>query len=254
MAGWTGKLLRVDLTSGNCTAEQIPQEWLNEYIGGRGVAARYLYEEMDPTVDPLSPENKLIFATGPLTGTPVPCGARYMVVTKGALTDAITTSNSGGFWGPELKFAGYDLVIIEGCAPKPTYLFIYDDHAELRDAAAYWGRGVFETEDGLRKELGIPQLRISSIGPAGENKVRFASIMNDKHRAAGRSGVGAVMGSKNLKAIAVRGTGCVEIADPEAFMKSVWQMRAAIIPTTIAKQQQTIATTAAIKIKCSSSN
>jgi len=181
---------------------------------------------MDPRVDPLSPENKLIFATGPLTGTNAPCGARYMVVTKGALTGAITTSNSGGHWGPELKFAGYDLLLLEGKAPRPSYLFIHDDRVELRDAARYWGRGVFETEDGLRDELGMPQLRIASIGPAGEKLVRFACIMNDKHRAAGRSGVGAVMGSKNLKAIAVRGTGGVKVADPAAFLKAVWAMRA----------------------------
>ena len=226
MAGWTGKLVRADLTAGKATIEEIPRQWLEEYIGGRGLADRYLFEEMDPTVDPLSPDNKIIFTTGPLTGTPVPCGARYMVVTKGALTNAITTSNSGGHWGPELKFAGYDMVILEGCAPKPSYLFIYDDHVEIRDAAAFWGKGVFETEDGLREELGIPNLRVSCIGPGGENLVRFACIMNDKHRAAGRSGVGAVMGSKNLKAIAVRGTGGVDIANPSAFMNAVWKMRA----------------------------
>ena len=151
-----------------------------------------------------------------------------MVVTKGALTNAITTSNSGGHWGPELKFAGYDLVILEGAAAKPSYLFIYDDQVELRDASEYWGKGVWETEDGLRRDLGIPQLRVACIGPAGENRVRFACIMNDKHRAAGRSGVGAVMGSKNLKAIAVRGTGGVDIADPESFMTSYWAMRASM--------------------------
>ena len=137
-----------------------------------------------------------------------------MVVTKGALTNAITTSNSGGHWGPELKFAGYDMVILEGRAPKPVYLFIYDDHVELRDASPYWGRAVGETEDGLRQELGIPGLRVACIGPGGEKLVRFACIMNDKHRAAGRSGVGAVMGSKNLKAIAVRGTGGVRVVGP----------------------------------------
>ncbi len=224
--GWTGKLLRVDLTAGRTSVEEIPAEWLRDYAGGRGLAARYLYEESDPRVDALSPENKLIFATGPLTGTPVPCGARYMVVTKGALTDAITTSNSGGHWGPELKFAGYDLVILEGRAPEPSYLFVYDDTVEIRSAAEWWGKGVSETEDGLREALGIPGLRVASIGPAGENLVRFACIMNDKHRAAGRSGVGAVMGSKNLKAIAVRGTGGVGVADPEAFMRAVWNVRA----------------------------
>ena len=226
MAGWTGKLLRVDLSAGRADVEAIPEQWLHDYVGGRGLAARYLYEEMDPAADPLSPENKLIFATGPLTGTPVPCGARYMVVTKGALTGAITTSNSGGHWGPELKFAGYDLVILEGRAARPSYLFIYDDHVEIRDAEDLWGQGVSETEDRLRDLTGLPGLRTACIGPAGEKLVRFACIMNDKHRAAGRSGVGAVMGSKNLKAIAVRGTGGVEIADPEAFLRSVWAMRA----------------------------
>lgn len=226
MAGWNGKLLRVNLTSGQSQVEAIPESWLRQYIGGRGLAARYLYEEMDPTVDPLSPENVLIFATGPLTGTPVPCGARYMVVTKGALTNAITTSNSGGHWGPELKFAGYDLVILEGRAPKPSYLYIYDDQVEVRDAAKFWGRGVGATEDGLRDETGVPNLRVACIGPAGERLVRFACIMNDKHRAAGRSGVGAVMGSKNLKAIAVRGTQGVRIAEPAAFLKAMWEMRA----------------------------
>jgi len=222
----TGKLLRVDLTVGRITVEEIRPDWRRDYLGGRGLAARYLLEELDPQVDPLSPENKLIFATGPLTGTPVPCGARYMVVTKGALTDAITTSNSGGHWGPELRFAGYDMVILEGRAPAPCYLLICDDRVELRDAAHFWGRPVGATEDGLRRELGIPGLRVACIGPAGEKLVRFACIMNDKHRAAGRSGVGAVMGSKNLKAIAVRGTGGVSLADPAAFMKAVWTMRA----------------------------
>ena len=225
MGGWTGKLLRVDLTSGRHKIEDIRDDWLRDYIGGRGLADRYLYEEMDPRVDPLSPQNKMIFATGPLTGTPAPCGARYMVVTKGALTGAITTSNSGGHWGPELKFAGYDMLIVEGRAPKPSYLYVYDDLVEIRDAAQYWGKIVSETEDGLREELGVPGMRIACIGPAGENLVKFACIMNDKHRAAGRSGVGTVMGSKNLKAIAVRGTGGVEVADPEGFMKSVWAMR-----------------------------
>ncbi len=224
----TGRLLRVDLTSGRFAVENIRPDWLHDYLGGRGLAARYLYEELDARVDPLSPANKLIFATGPLTGTPVPCGARYMVVTKGALTNAITTSNSGGHWGPELRFAGYDMVIVEGCSPRPVCLFIYDDRVELRDAQQHWGKTVGETEDGLRRELGIPGLRVACIGPGGEKQVRFACIVNDKHRAAGRSGVGAVMGSKNLKAIAVRGTGGVRVADPPAFMQAVRAMRTAM--------------------------
>ncbi len=224
MSGWTGKALHVDLTRQECRVEEIPAEWLQQYWGGRGLADRYLYDLMDPQVDPLSPDNVLIFATGPLTGTSAPCGARYMVVTKGVLTNAVTTSNSGGHFGPELKFAGYDLAIIRGKAAAPSYLFIYDDRIEIRSAESYWGKTVSETEDGLRRELGIPNLRVACIGPAGEKLVRFACIMNDKHRAAGRSGVGAVMGSKNLKAIAVRGTGQVSIADPQAFLQSVAAM------------------------------
>ncbi len=225
MSGWTGNLLRVNLTSRRWRVEEIPGQWLRDYVGGRGVADRYLWEELDPRVDPYSPDNKLIFATGPLTGTPVSCGARYMVVTKGALTGAITTSNSGGHWGPELKFAGYDLLMIEGRASRPVYLFIYDDFIQIRDAYPYWGRTVSETEDGIREELGLPNLRVACIGPAGENLVRFACIMNDKHRAAGRSGVGAVMGSKNLKAVAVRGTKGLSVARPQEFLKAFWDMR-----------------------------
>jgi len=220
--GWLGRLLRVNLTTGELRTEEIPEAWLRDYVGGRGVAARYLAEELDPRVDPLAPENKLIFATGPLTGTNSPTGARYMVVTKGPLTDAITTSNSGGHWGPALKFAGYDLLIVEGRSPKPVFLYIEDDRVELRDAAAYWGRTTAETEDGIRAELARPDLRICGIGPAGENLVRFACIVNDKHRAAGRSGVGAVMGSKQLKAIAVRGTRGVPIARPAQFFPALW--------------------------------
>ncbi len=225
MNGWTGKLLRVNLTTGTHRVEDIPEPWLREYIGGRGLADRYLWEEMDPRTDPLSPENRLIFATGPLTGTPTSCGARYMVVTKGPLTGAITTSNSGGHWGPELKFAGYDLLLLEGKAPRPVYLFIYDDVVQLRDASAFWGKTTSQTEDGIRDALGIPGVRVAGIGPAGEKLVRFACIINDKHRAAGRSGVGAVMGSKNLKAIAVRGTRGVQVAKPVEFMKAVWNLR-----------------------------
>src|SRR6266849_10093374 len=161
MTGWTGKLLRVNLATGSSQVEDIPGEWLHEYIGGRGVADRYLWQELNPRVDPLSPDNKLIFATGPLTGTPTPCGARYMVITKGPLTVTITTSNSGGHWGPELKFAGYDLLILEGRAPRPVYLWICDDEVEIRPADHFWGRTVWETEDGLRDELGGPDAMVA---------------------------------------------------------------------------------------------
>ena len=214
MNGWAGKILRVDLTAGSIVKEDINKEWARDYVGGRGLGAKYLSEELDPTVDPLSPENELIFATGPMTGTNASCGARYMVITKSPLTGTITTSNSGGHWGPELKFAGYDMVILTGRASSPQYLWIYDDEVQLVPADHLWGKGVWETEDTIRTESGTPKTIVASIGPGGENLVRFAAILNDKHRAAGRNGVGAVMGSKNLKAIAVRGTGAVNIASP----------------------------------------
>ena len=217
---WAGKLLRVDLTAGTVKSEPLNMQWARDYLGSRGLASKYLVEEIDPKVDPLSAANKIIWSTGPLTGTMASTGGRYTVVTKGPLTGAIACSNSGGYWGAELKMAGWDMVIFEGASSKPVYLFIQDDHAELRDASGLWGKTVWETEDTLKKAHQDPLLRVSSIGKAGENKVLFAAVVNDLHRAAGRSGVGAVMGSKNLKAIAVRGTkGVGNIHDPKGFMR-----------------------------------
>ncbi|MCH8316479.1 MAG: aldehyde ferredoxin oxidoreductase, partial [Planctomycetes bacterium] len=229
MFGWTGKYLRVNLTDGTSRVEPTPALTARDYIGGRGLGARCLYDWLDPKVDPLSPENILIFATGPLTGTNAPTAARYMVVTKGPLTGAITTSNSGGHFGPQLKYAGYDMLVLEGKAARPVYLFIHDDQVQIRDASSFWGKTVSETEDGIRQELALPEVRVACIGPAGEKCVRFACIMNDKHRAAGRSGVGAVMGSKNIKAIAVRGTGGIKLAQPGVFMKAVWKVRRSLV-------------------------
>ena len=217
---WAGKILRVDLTAGTVKAEPLNMDLARTYIGSRGLATKYLVDEMDAKVDPLSADNKIIWATGPLTGTMASTGGRYTVVTKGPLTGAIACSNSGGYWGAELKMAGWDMVIFEGKSAKPVYLYINDDTAELRDAAHLWGKTVWQTEEMLKKGLQDPQVRVSSIGGAGENQVLYAAVVNDLHRAAGRSGVGAVMGSKNLKAIAVRGTkGVGNIADPKAFMK-----------------------------------
>ncbi len=217
---WAGKILRVDLTAGTVKSEPLNMKWAKEYIGSRGLATKYYVEEVDAKVDPLSTANKIIWATGPLTGTMASTGGRYTVVTKGPLTGAIACSNSGGYWGAELKMAGWDMVIFEGASAKPVYLYINDGVAELRDASALWGHSVWETEETLKKLHQDPLVRVSSIGLAGENKVLFAAVVNDLHRAAGRSGVGAVMGSKNLKAIAVRGTlGVGNIADPKAFMK-----------------------------------
>jgi aldehyde:ferredoxin oxidoreductase len=219
--GWQRKVLRVDLTAGTCTSEPLNMEWAKTFLGQRGLATKYMIEEVDPKVDPLSPGNELIFATGPLTGTMASTGGRYSVITKGPLTGAIACSNSGGHWGAELKMAGWDMVILEGRSPKPVYLHIDNDNAELIDAADLWGKTTWETEPELRRKHQDPQLRISCIGRAGENQVLYAAVINDLHRAAGRSGVGAVMGSKNLKAIAVRGTkGVAGIKDPMGFMRA----------------------------------
>ncbi|MDP2005598.1 MAG: aldehyde ferredoxin oxidoreductase family protein [Rubrivivax sp.] len=217
---WAGKILRVDLSAGTVKSEALNMAWAREYLGSRGLASKYLCEELDPKVDPLSAGNKIIWATGPLTGTMASTGGRYTVVTKGPLTGAIACSNSGGYWGAELKMAGWDMVIFEGKSPKPVYLYINDDVAELRDAGHLWGGTVWHTEEQLKKDHQDPLLRISSIGGAGENQVLFAAVVNDLHRAAGRSGVGAVMGSKNLKAIAVRGTkGVGNLHDAKEFMR-----------------------------------
>ncbi len=219
---WAGKLLRVDLTAGTVKSEPLNMAWARAYIGSRGLGSKYLVEEVDAKVDPLSPANKIIWATGPLTGTMASTGGRYTVITKSPLTGAIACSNSGGYWGAELKMAGWDMVIFEGKSAKPVYLYVNDDVAELRDATHLWGKSVWETEEMLKTGLQDPLTRVSSIGKAGENGVLYAAVVNDLHRAAGRSGVGTVMGSKNLKAIAVRGTkGVGNIHNPKAFMKVI---------------------------------
>jgi aldehyde:ferredoxin oxidoreductase len=218
---WAGKLLRVNLTAGTCKAEPLNMQWARDYIGQRGLATKYYVEEVDAKVDPLSPANKMIWATGPLTGTMASTGGRYSVITKGALTGAIACSNSGGYWGAELRMAGWDMIIFEGKSAKPVYLVIEDDKAELHDAAFIWGKSVWETEPAIKAKHQEPQMRVSSIGRAGETGCLYAAVVNDLHRAAGRSGVGTVMGSKNLKAIAVRGTkGVGNIRDFKAFMQA----------------------------------
>ena len=216
--GWHRKVLRVNLTKGTAKTEPLNMEWAERYLGQRGLATKYFCEEVDPRVDPLSPENKLIYATGPLTGTCASTGGRYSVITKGPLTGAIACSNSGGHFGAELKFAGWDMIILEGRAKEPVYLFIQDDNVEIKPADYIWGKSVWDTEELIKTRHQDPQIRISCIGQSGEAGVLFAAIVNDLHRAAGRSGVGTVMGSKNLKAIAVRGTKGVKVKDPMAFM------------------------------------
>ena len=216
MLGWYGKVLRVDLTNEKATVEEVNPQTAKDFIGGRGWAIKYLYDEVDPTVDPLSPGNKLIFGTGPLTATPAPTGNRYTVVTKSPLTGALSCSNSGGVFPTEMKRTGFDMFVFEGRASRPVYLWVNDDQVEIRSAEHLWGKTVPQTEDTLLGETD-PKARVACIGPAGERLVKVAAIMNDKHRAAARSGVGAVMGSKNLKAVVVRGTKKTPLAEPEAM-------------------------------------
>jgi len=218
MFGWMGKVLRVDLTRGEIKEEALDASVARDFIGGRGLGVYYLLKELNPDCEPLSPENVFIMATAPLTGTGAPTGARYMIITKSPLTGAITCSNSGGFFPTSLKRAGYDALLFSGRSPEPVYLWIHDGRVELRSAAHLWGKTSQETETMLKAET-HERARINSIGPAGERGVLFASVMNDLHRTAGRSGVGAVMGSKNLKAVAVRSSGKVPIHDPGAFKK-----------------------------------
>ncbi|GAW30163.1 aldehyde ferredoxin oxidoreductase family protein, partial [Carboxydocella sp. ULO1] len=218
---YSGKILRINLTTGSITTEALPVEKARAFLGGRGLGGRMLAEEIPAGIDPLSEANKIFFITGPLTGTSAPTSGRYMVVTKSPLNNTIASSNSGGFWGAELKFAGYDMVIVEGKAAKPVYIYIKDDQVEIRPADKYWGKLVSETTDGLLAEAGDDKARVLTIGPAGERLSPIAAVMNDRYRAAGRSGVGAVMGSKNLKAIVVRGSGKVEVAQPDRFKEVV---------------------------------
>ncbi len=233
---WQRKILRVDLTKGTSTIEDLNMDWARNFIGERGLATKYLWESMDPKADPLGPDNVLIFATGPLTGTMASTSGRYAVVTKGPLTGAIACSNSGGKFGAELKFAGYDLLIVHGKADKPVYIKIYDDEVDIVPADEIWGTTVWHTEEWLKARHQEPQLKVASIGVAGENLVRYACVVNDLHRAAGRSGVGAVMGSKNLKAVAVRGTVGVKVDDPKAFMDVVRATHKAMAESTGRKE------------------
>jgi len=204
--GFNGKWLRVDLSVGEIRVESVPEDLYREYLGGRGLAAYILFRELKPHIDPLSPDNKLIFATSVITGVPVPGVNRIVVAAKSPLTGTYCESEAGGFFAPELKYAGFDMVIIEGRSEKPVYLWIRDGNAELRDASHLWGKLTKDTTEEIRRELGEPLARVACIGPAGEKLVRFANIMFDHRYAAGRGGLGAVMGSKRLKAVVVRAT------------------------------------------------
>ena len=247
--GWQGKLLRVNLTNGEIIREPLNMDWAESYIGQRGLGSKYLSEEVDPGVDPLAPENKLIFATGPLTATGASTGGRYSVITKGALTNAIACSNSGGQFGAYLKLAGWDMLILEGKSPEPVYLLVENDKIELLPAKDFiWGETVWETEDRIHAKHQNPNLKIASIGISGENLCCFACVMNDRDRAAGRSGVGAVMGSKNLKAIAAYGSVGTTVANPKEFMEANTAARAKLDPSAPRKRLSTIGTHAMLDV------
>lgn len=218
MYGYNGKVLRINLKEKTYKAEILDLAKAKKFIGARGLGVKTLFDEVDPKIDPLSPENKFIVATGPLTGAPVPTSGRFMVITKSPLTGTIAFANSGGKWGAELKAAGWDMIIVEDKADSPVYIEIVDDKVEFKDASNLWGKVVLETTEELQA-VSVKKSKVLCIGPAGENLSLMAAVMNDIDRAAGRGGVGAVMGSKNLKAIVVKGSGKVKLFDEEKTKK-----------------------------------
>lgn len=219
--GHNGKVLHVNLSSRTVSEEQVPEIIYRRYLGGGALSLYYLLRELRPGVDPLGPENILIFAASAVTGTPALGFSRFTVAAKSPLTNAFGEAEAGGWWGPELKFAGFDAIVIKGKADKPIYLWIQNGKAELREASYLWGQFAKETQEMIRKELGDEKVRIALIGPGGEKLVRYACILNELKHANGRSGLGAVMGSKNLKAIAVRGKGRMDLYDNERVQETV---------------------------------
>jgi aldehyde:ferredoxin oxidoreductase len=229
MGGWVGKIARVNLSNGKITVQDLPKEMAVKYLGGRGFGARILYDEVGPSVKPFSPENLIIMAACPLNGSKSPSSSRFSVTTKSPLTGTIVDSNCGGKTGMKLKDAGYDVLIIEGKAAQPVWLLVDETGIKINDASNLWGQDVNITNDTLLKQTANPQsASVSCIGPAGENLVRFAAIMSDKVKAVGRGGVGAVMGSKNLKAIVTSGTSKQTVADPEMLDFVVYEARKVI--------------------------
>lgn len=222
---YTGKLLRVNLTARSYRVEEVRRDFVEKYIGGRGLGIRYLLEEVPPRIDPLSPENKIILATGPLTGTIAPLSGRFPLVTKSPLTETVCDSYSGSHFAVKMKFAGYDALIVEGRAEKPVYVEVTEKGAEIRDASHLWGLGTLETCRIIKEELRDENASVLSIGPAGENLVRFACVVDSGQWVNGRGGVGAVFGSKRLKALAIKNyKGEVRLYDPDGFRKTVVEL------------------------------
>ena len=218
--GYAGRILYVDLDSRKTRIEAVDENLCREYLGGNGFGIRLLYKNTSRGLDPLGPDNPLIFAVGPFAGTLVPTSGKYIVHAKSPLTGFMGEAVSSGFWGASLKLAGYDAVLVTGRSDKPTYLFIDDGYVGIEDARGLWGKDCIATMETIKEDLGDDNIEVASIGPAGENLVRFANIANDRHRQAGRTGMGAVMGSKNLKAVAVRGTIGVEVFDLDGLTEA----------------------------------
>lgn len=225
MDGYAGSMLYVDLTKGSIQKKPLPEDLKQRYLGGRGFGVKLVSDMVPPGADALGGKNVIVFATGPLTGTGAPLGGRHQVVSKSPLNNTLCSSDSGAFFGHELKIAGFDAVVFTGKSKTPVFLWVNRGEAVLRDASPYWGKGVLETTAGIQNDLNDPHIRVACIGPAGEKLSRIACIMSDQFRAAGRGGLGAVMGAKNLKAIAARGEGKIGAADPEKFQAAVVSVR-----------------------------
>lgn len=222
--GWTGKYAEVDLKKREVNIKNLPEEYKKDYLGSRGINSKFLYDLLPRDTEPLSPENILIFGVGPLVGTLAPACGRWTVSALSPLTGILGDANAGGHWGTELKYAGFDHLVIKGKAETPVYLWVTDGKVEIRDASHLWGTNTWETTDLLMDEIGEPDLKVACIGQAGEKLIRFSCVISDRTRAAGRTGMGAVMGSKNLKAVAAKGSQPVQVADPEKFTETALKL------------------------------
>ena len=232
------KIAYIDLTTGNVEITPIPLKWRKKYLGGRGLDAYLLYKHLPKGCDPLGPDNVALISAGLLVGTLASASARTHVMAKSPLTNLLGSANMGGFFGPEMRWAGFDHLVIKGRADKPVYLYIHDGEIEIRDAANVWGAGVYDTQDIIRKELGDEETQTLCIGPGGENLVRYANVMTGRKNAAGRTGMGAVLGSKNLKAISCRGTMDIEIKHPEKALEYNKEIIDQVISTKVSQIMQ----------------
>jgi aldehyde:ferredoxin oxidoreductase len=249
VGGYTGKILRANLTDGNFKIESLPKEWIQPYIGGDGFGAKILYDELAAGIDPLGVQNKLIIGTGPITGTMWPMSGRTVLISKAPLTGIWGESHVGGFLGAELKYAGYDLLVIEGKSEKPVYIDIHDSDLHFHPATDKWGMTTNSVTTAIKTDKHDPDVQVAAIGPAGEKQVKFASVMFNHARAAGRTGMGAVLGSKNVKAIAVRGHGAVEVHDLEGFMEFAKDAHMRVRTNPIARGMSKVGTWGLVAVK-----